>query len=53
MPRSGSTLTEQILASHPAVLGGGEINLLDRVEGTMLQGGLDFAAFFDRTAPPG
>ena len=26
MPRSGSTLVEQILASHPAVLAGGEIN---------------------------
>lgn len=24
MPRSGSTLFEQIVASHPAVLGGGE-----------------------------
>ena len=24
MPRSGSTLIEQIVASHPAVLGGGE-----------------------------
>lgn len=26
MPRSGTTLIEQILASHPAVVGGGELN---------------------------
>ncbi len=25
MPRSGTTLAEQILASHPAVFGGGEL----------------------------
>ena len=30
MPRSGSTLIEQILASHPAVFGGGEIDLFTR-----------------------
>jgi hypothetical protein len=28
MPRSGSTLTEQIIASHPTVYGAGEIKLL-------------------------
>ncbi len=28
MPRSGSTLVEQILASHPQVTGGGELTLL-------------------------
>lgn len=28
MPRSGSTLIEQILASHPSVLGAGELNTL-------------------------
>ena len=28
MPRSGTTLVEQILASHPAVHGAGELNLL-------------------------
>jgi hypothetical protein len=37
MPRSGSTLTEHILASHPDVLGGGEMNLIDRLEATMLE----------------
>jgi tetratricopeptide (TPR) repeat protein len=30
MPRSGTSLTEQILASHPAVFGGGEISFWDR-----------------------
>ncbi len=28
MPRSGTTLTEQILASHPAVYAGGELSLI-------------------------
>ncbi len=31
MPRSGSTLVEQILASHPLVLGAGELRTLDRL----------------------
>ncbi len=31
MPRSGTTLVEQILASHPAVFGGGELNDFDRL----------------------
>ena len=30
MPRSGTTLVEQILASHPDVFGAGELSLLDR-----------------------
>ena len=30
MPRSGTTLVEQILASHPQVYGAGELKLLDR-----------------------
>jgi tetratricopeptide (TPR) repeat protein len=30
MPRSGTTLVEQILASHPQVHGAGELKLLDR-----------------------
>jgi tetratricopeptide (TPR) repeat protein len=30
MPRSGTTLVEQILASHPEVFGGGEMNFLAR-----------------------
>lgn len=31
MPRSGTSLTEQILASHPAVAGGGELQMLPLV----------------------
>lgn len=31
MPRSGTTLTEQILASHPAVFGAGELQDLPRI----------------------
>lgn len=38
MPRSGSTLIEQILASHPAVFGGGELNLLDNAVGAIGKG---------------
>ncbi len=30
MPRSGTTLVEQILASHPATFGGGELKLFER-----------------------
>jgi len=30
MPRSGSTLVEQIIASHPAVFGGGEVKYLSQ-----------------------
>jgi tetratricopeptide (TPR) repeat protein len=33
MPRSGTTLLEQILSSHPQVTGGGEMNLMSRVVG--------------------
>jgi len=31
MPRSGTTLVEQILASHPDVYGGGELNILNDI----------------------
>ena len=31
MPRSGTTLVEQILAAHPHVHGGGELQLLDQI----------------------
>lgn len=31
MPRSGTTLTEQILASHPDVYGGGELTIFERL----------------------
>jgi tetratricopeptide (TPR) repeat protein len=32
MPRSGTTLVEQIVSSHPQVTGAGEISLLSRIE---------------------
>ena len=35
MPRSGTTLIEQILASHPKVFGAGELALLDAAVGTL------------------
>ncbi|MGU3496662.1 sulfotransferase [Xanthobacteraceae bacterium A53D] len=35
MPRSGTTLIEQILASHPAVHGAGELSVLDSVVGSL------------------
>jgi Tfp pilus assembly protein PilF len=35
LPRSGTTLTEQILASHPLVFGVGELNDLHRVFGCL------------------
>ena len=31
MPRSGTSLVEQILASHPEVFGGGELYMMDRI----------------------
>lgn len=35
MPRSGSTLTEQILSSHPAIYGAGEVKYLSRALGQL------------------
>jgi tetratricopeptide (TPR) repeat protein len=35
MPRSGSTLVEQVLQSHPEVFGAGEIKVLNRALGTL------------------
>jgi tetratricopeptide (TPR) repeat protein len=37
MPRSGTTLTEQILAAHPDVFAAGEIESLDRIAGLATQ----------------
>jgi hypothetical protein len=45
MPRSGTSLTEQILASHPAVFGAGEISFWDRAFA-----GLEERAFEDPEA---
>lgn len=38
MPRSGTTLVEQILASHPAVVGPGELSALQAVASAALPG---------------
>jgi tetratricopeptide (TPR) repeat protein len=35
MPRSGTTLIEQILASHPQVFGAGELRLFDQAAGSI------------------
>src|SRR5262249_2670141 len=42
MPRSGSTLVEQILASHPQVLGGGEIGPMHALTNRHGAAGMDF-----------
>ncbi|MCZ6643606.1 MAG: tetratricopeptide repeat protein [Gammaproteobacteria bacterium] len=46
MPRSGSTLVEQILASHPSVHGGGELSLLPQAIARRfpLANGIDYTA---------
>jgi tetratricopeptide (TPR) repeat protein len=40
MPRSGTSLTEQILASHPAVFGAGEVRFWDKPFGELETAGL-------------
>ena len=46
MPRSGTTLAEQIIASHSSVFGGGELLTLSRViaERFPMRGGVDYTA---------
>ena len=41
MPRSGSTLIEQILASHPQIHGAGELTTLEKMEAGYPEGILD------------
>ncbi len=53
MPRSGTTLVEQILASHPRVFGAGELTLLVRsiIDTFPMPDGFDYtAALADATA---
>ncbi|MCD2325222.1 sulfotransferase [Sphingomonas sp. IC-56] len=50
-PRSGTTLVEQILSSHSAVAGGGEIQLFDILAGEI--GGVSAAHFEAARAAPG
>jgi len=47
MPRSGTTLTEQIIASHPDVYGAGELNELLRIAERKIGGSDTTAAFPD------
>jgi len=53
MPRSGTTLVEQILASHPEVCGAGELSLLPQSIGTRLRmvDGVDYSAALDKSSP--
>lgn len=39
MPRSGTTLTEQILASHPNIVGAGELRKIGEIVGRLSEGG--------------
>jgi tetratricopeptide (TPR) repeat protein len=41
MPRSGTSLTEQILASHPAVFGAGEVRFWDRAFAALVRDGAE------------
>ncbi|WP_341365543.1 sulfotransferase [Yoonia sp. BS5-3] len=45
MPRSGTTLTEQILASHPQIAGAGELSDLRKIARTLGRGDLDPGKF--------
>jgi hypothetical protein len=44
MPRSGTTLTEQILSSHPEVAGGGELSFWAQHAGPVLEEGISALA---------
>jgi tetratricopeptide (TPR) repeat protein len=44
MPRSGSSLIEQILASHPQIHGAGELEILERVAGPHFPEGIESLA---------
>ena len=58
MPRSGTSLVEQILASHPDVYGAGELTLFDRAlaeagSGDLTALGARYLALVDEIAPAG
>ena len=50
MPRSGTTLVEQILASHPQVHGAGELSVLENILSTAPDAGGQDVAFPDYVA---
>jgi tetratricopeptide (TPR) repeat protein len=53
MPRSGTTLAEQILASHPDIVGAGELPFWSTApaDGTALQLGFDYLQLLRRLSP--
>jgi tetratricopeptide (TPR) repeat protein len=53
LPRSGTTLVEQILASHPAVSGGAELNLFTAALAPVGQLTMDAARRFEAANPNG
>lgn len=54
MPRSGTTLVEQILAAHPAVCGGGELNTLNEIVWSLqVESDGDYPGCLRGTAPSG
>ena len=57
MPRSGTTLVEQILASHPAVHGAGELPWVERLWSSLWQkngaGAIDLTECLDRLTAAG
>ncbi len=53
MPRSGTSLAEQILASHPAVFGAGELTFWNSAFETYRKAQLDADAFVDGGADAG
>lgn len=53
MPRSGTTLTEQILATHPDVFAGGELNFWPAsLDGFSIEGGELAFSYYSENAPP-
>lgn len=48
LPRSGTTLVEQILSSHSQVAGGGELGLMHIVSRDVGQSATDYQSFTDR-----
>jgi tetratricopeptide (TPR) repeat protein len=54
MPRSGTTLTEQILCSHPAIFGAGELDIMARLARLMpkvIKNGKGYPACLDGFSP--
>jgi hypothetical protein len=48
MPRSGTSLVEQILAAHPAVFGAGELTAIGRISLLRNRAGLSYGGWLER-----